>query len=48
MLVGAFGMTIFANDIMSYINNVIGSFTPGMAVALLVSTSGSARPGRAA
>ena len=36
MLVGAFGMTIFANDIMSYINNVIGSFTPGMAVALLV------------
>lgn len=36
MLVGAFGMTIFASDIMSYINNVIGSFTPGMAVALLV------------
>ena len=36
MLVGAFGMTIIANDIMSYINNVIGSFTPGMAVALLV------------
>lgn len=36
MLAGAFGMTIFASDIMSYINNVIGSFTPGMAVALLV------------
>ncbi len=36
MLASAFGMTIFASDIMSYINNVIGSFTPGMAVALLV------------
>lgn len=36
MLVGAFCMTIFASDIMGYINNVIGSFTPGMAVALLV------------
>lgn len=36
MLVGVFCMTIFANDIMGYINNVIGSFTPGMAVALLV------------
>lgn len=36
MLGGAFVMTIFASDIMGYINNVIGSFTPGMAVALLL------------
>lgn len=36
ILLGAFGMTIFATDIMGYISNVIGSFTPGMGVALLL------------
>lgn len=36
MLVGAFAMTVFATDVMGYISNVIGSFTPGMGVALLM------------
>ena len=36
ILAGAFCMTIFATDIMGYISNVIGSFTPGMGVALLL------------
>ncbi len=36
MLAAAFGMTVFATDVMGYISNVIGSFTPGMGVALLV------------
>lgn len=36
MLVTAFGMTIFATDVMSYISNVIGSFMPGVGIALLL------------
>lgn len=36
ILVTAFFMTIFATDVMSYINNVIGSFMPGVGVALLL------------
>ena len=36
ILVSAFAMTIFATDVMGYISNVIGSFTPGMGVALLL------------
>lgn len=36
ILVSAFGMTIFATDVMSYISNVIGSFMPGVGVALLL------------
>lgn len=36
ILVSAFCMTIFADDIMGYISNVIGSFTPGLGVALLL------------
>lgn len=36
ILVAAFGMTVFATDVMGYISNVIGSFTPGMGVALLL------------
>lgn len=36
MLGGAFCMSIFATDVMGYISNVIGSFMPGVAIALLL------------